>query len=92
MRKRLVASTDPCAMCLGAIPWSGVRHLLTGARDSDARAIGFDEGPKVADWQGALRERGIEVRCDVLRDEARAVLEAYRDNGGSIYNAGEARC
>ena len=40
----LYASTEPCAMCLGATPWSGVRGLLCGARDEDARAVGFDEG------------------------------------------------
>ena len=28
----LYASTEPCAMCFGAIPWSGVRALLCGAR------------------------------------------------------------
>jgi tRNA(Arg) A34 adenosine deaminase TadA len=87
----LVTSTEPCAMCLGAIPWSGVRQLITGARDCDARAVGFDEGQKVADWQGGLRDRGIEVVTDVQRDAARAVLETYRDGGGSIYNGGVPR-
>jgi len=28
----LVSSTEPCAMCLGAVPWSGVRRLICGAR------------------------------------------------------------
>jgi tRNA(Arg) A34 adenosine deaminase TadA len=84
---QLVTSTEPCAMCFGAIPWSGVRHVVTGARDGDARAIGFDEGPKPADWVGALEARGIGVTTDVLRDEAREVLLAYREGGGEIYNA-----
>lgn len=86
---QLVSSTEPCAMCLGAIPWSGVRHTVTGAHDCDARAIGFDEGPKVADWQDALRCRGIEVVADVLRAEARKVLDYYHDASGHIYNARE---
>jgi tRNA(Arg) A34 adenosine deaminase TadA len=71
----LVASTEPCAMCLGAIPWSGVRSLVCGARDEDARAIGFDEGAKRADWPQELRRRGIEVTREVCRAEARGVLE-----------------
>jgi hypothetical protein len=33
-------------MCFGAIPWSGRRRLVSGARSSDAEDIGFDEGPK----------------------------------------------
>lgn len=87
----LVTSTEPCAMCLGAIPWSGVRRVTCGARGQDARAIGFDEGAKPADWMGELQKRGIEVVRDVLRDEARAVLRRYVEAGGTVYNAQRAR-
>jgi len=83
----LVTSTEPCAMCLGAIPWSGVRRVLCGARGEDACAIGFDEGAKPGDWVGALRDRGIEVVRDLCCDEARAVLQHYLTAGGRIYNA-----
>ncbi len=84
----LVATTEPCAMCFGAVPWSGVQQLVCGARDEDARAIGFDEGPKLPDWVSALNSRGITVQCDVLREEAAAVLREYVAAGGVIYNAG----
>ncbi len=83
----LVASTEPCAMCFGAIPWSGVRRLVCGAREEDARRIGFDEGPKTSDWVAALEQRGISVARDVYRDEAAAVLRYYVESGGMIYNA-----
>ena len=83
----LVTSTEPCAMCLGAVPWSGVRRVICGARGQDACAIGFDEGAKPVDWIGALAERGIEVTRDVQRDQARAVLQHYHTSGGLIYNA-----
>jgi tRNA(Arg) A34 adenosine deaminase TadA len=85
----LVASTEPCAQCFGATPWSGVRRLVCGARDEDARAIGFDEGPKLPDWAEALEERGISVVKDTCRDEAAAVLRHYAESGGAIYNARE---
>jgi tRNA(Arg) A34 adenosine deaminase TadA len=83
----LATSTEPCAMCLGAIPWSGLRRVVCGAHGEDAAAIGFDEGAKPTDWVGALRKRGIEVVRDVLRDEAQAVLQQYAKAGGLIYNA-----
>jgi tRNA(Arg) A34 adenosine deaminase TadA len=83
----LVASTEPCAMCFGAIPWSGVRRLVCGAREEDARAIGFDEGHKTRDWVASLEQRGISVARDVCRDEATEVLRYYAKNGGMIYNA-----
>jgi tRNA(Arg) A34 adenosine deaminase TadA len=81
----LVTSTAPCAMCLGAIPWSGVRSVVCGARDEDARGIGFDEGSKPPDWVGTLRKRDISVVCDVRRDEACSVLQLYANNGGTLY-------
>ncbi|MGB0387100.1 MAG: nucleoside deaminase [Ardenticatenaceae bacterium] len=82
----LVTSTEPCAMCFGAVPWSGVRRLVCGARDADARAVGFDEGPKLDNWKAALEERDIEVVQDVLREEAADVLRSYQSDGGLIYN------
>ncbi len=82
----LVTSTEPCAMCLGAIVWSGVRGLVCGAREEDAQRVGFDEGPKLPDWVGALEQRGIAVTRDVLREEARAVLVSYKETGGPVYN------
>ena len=83
----MAASTEPCAMCLGATPWSGVRSLLCGARDEDAGAIGFDEGPKPPGWTAKFEARGIAVTRDVLREEAAAVLRQYATTGGEIYNA-----
>jgi tRNA(Arg) A34 adenosine deaminase TadA len=82
----LVTSVEPCGMCLGAVAWSGVGRLVCGARETDATAVGFDEGPKPADWPGALAARGIEIVRDVLRDEARAVLAEYARRDGVIYN------
>jgi tRNA(Arg) A34 adenosine deaminase TadA len=85
-RCELVSSTEPCAMCLGAIPWSGVRSLVCGARDEDARAVGFDEGAKPAGWAETLEARGITVLPDVLRESAAAVLREYAATGGTVYN------
>ncbi len=83
----LVSSTEPCAMCFGSLPWSGIRRLVCGARDGDARGIGFDEGPKLSSWVSALEGRGIEVVRDICRDESLDVLRKYMDEGGLIYNS-----
>jgi len=85
---QLVSSCEPCAMCFGAVPWSGVKSLICGARKKDAEAAGFDEGDKPDHWVRSLQHRGIVVQCSVLRAEAAAVLAHYKDNGGAIYNAG----
>lgn len=83
----LVSSSEPCAQCLGAAVWSGVRRILCGANASDAEAIGFDEGPRRDDWVTELERRGIGVTRGLLAAEARAVLQAYAARGGPIYNA-----
>lgn len=85
-RTQLVATVEPCAMCMGAVGWSGVTSLVCGARDEDARAVGFDEGAKPADWITDLTEAGIEVTTDVLRADAARILVEYAESGGLIYN------
>ena len=82
----LVTSTEPCAMCLGAIPWSGLHRVVCGTRGRDACEIGFDEGAKPRNWIASLQRKGIEVVRDVLRRQARFVLQEYLKSGGLIYN------
>lgn len=85
----LVTSAEPCAMCFGAVPWSGVRRIVCGARSEDAERIGFDEGPKSKSWESDLQARGIEVIRDVGRDAAVEVFSEYTRRGGAIYNSRE---
>lgn len=85
---QLVTSCEPCAMCFGAVPWSGIKSMVCGARKKDAEAAGFDEGDKPAHWVRSLQRRGIVVQCGVLRDKAAQVLAGYSEGGGTIYNVG----
>lgn len=86
-RHEVVTSCEPCAMCLGATLWSGVRRLVWGASREDATRLSFDEGPVFPESYEYLEARGIEIVRDVCREEARAVLELYRSRSGEIYNA-----
>jgi tRNA(Arg) A34 adenosine deaminase TadA len=83
----LATSCEPCAMCLGATLWSGVRRLVCGATREDALRVAFDEGPVFAESYDYVAERGIDVRRGVRREEAAAVLELYQRRAGVIYNA-----
>jgi len=82
----LFTSCEPCAMCLGATLWSGVRRVVCGAARDDASRLNFEEGPVFPESYRYLEERGIAIERNVLRDEARAVLELYRATSGPIYN------
>lgn len=82
----LATSSQPCCMCYGATFWAGIDTLLIGARAEDVMTLTeFDEGPLPADWIGEMERRGITVRCDLLRDDARAVLKHYTDSAGRMY-------
>jgi tRNA(Arg) A34 adenosine deaminase TadA len=81
----LATRAEPCALCYGALPWSGIRCLAYGATREDVQAIGFDEGDKPQDWAEALERRGIQVVHALLRDEAREALQSYRRRNGTIY-------
>jgi tRNA(Arg) A34 adenosine deaminase TadA len=82
---QLVTSCEPCAMCLGAVHWSGIRRLVIGARRQDVERIGFDEGPIFAASYQYLESRGLQVTRDVCRAEAIEVLEKYARENGVIY-------
>jgi tRNA(Arg) A34 adenosine deaminase TadA len=82
----LFTSCEPCAMCLGATLWSGVKRVVYGAGREDASRLNFEEGPVFPASYKYLEERGITIVRDMLRPEARAVLERYRIKSGKIYN------
>ncbi|MBI2407279.1 MAG: nucleoside deaminase [Gemmatimonadetes bacterium] len=85
-RHELVTSCEPCAMCLGATLWSGVKRLVCGATRDDAMRLGFDEGPVFPASYDYLTHAGIEIVREVCRTDARAVLEQYAARSGPIYN------
>ena len=71
-------------MCFGAAAGSGgwCPGPVTRTRD-----VGFDEGARLVEWKVSEGDRGITVKRDVPRREAAAVLRAYAERGGHIYNA-----
>ena len=74
----LATSSQPCCQCYGASVWAGFDELLIGARGEDVEELtDFDEGPLPTDWIGELERRGIRVRRDILREQARGVLASY---------------
>lgn len=81
----LASSAMMCAMCAGAVAWSGVRRVVTSASRADVeRLLGFDEGPGHPVRE--LRRRGIEVRTGVERAASCRALAAYASSGGVLYS------
>ncbi|KAA8491042.1 Guanine deaminase [Porphyridium purpureum] len=86
--RQLVVNWRPCAMCFGAVLWSGVADLvIAGDGPELERITGFDEGPVVETWRQELEKRGIALTMDVLRKEAVEGFYAFAKSGNAVYNA-----
>ncbi len=82
----LYTSCEPCAMCLGAIVWSGVPRVVYAAHREDAEMLGFDEGPALRDAVRHLRRRGISLEAGGLREKRSRCLRLYVERGGTVYD------
>ncbi len=86
-RHQLVVNWRPCAMCYGAVIWSGVRSLIIAGSTSELEEItGFDEGPIHPQWQTELEKRGVVLTDGLLKKEACEVFRAFRASGNLVYN------
>ena len=84
---QLVINAQPCAMCCGSIPWSGIRSVVIGASGKQVESItGFDEGPVHPQWQSEYERRGIEVTEGVMAEQACEILKSFAHSGAVIYN------
>ncbi len=84
---QLVVNWSPCAMCFGAVLWSGIRSLIIAGSDPEMMTItGFDEGPMPENWRQELTERGIELIEGVMRAEALAGFRDFIATNPIVYN------
>ena len=85
---QIVVNAQMCAMCLGAVIWSGVREVCYAATSQEVEQItGFDEGPLPSNIKGVLRQRGIRLKEGIMVEESKRLLEKYMATGGLVYNA-----
>ena len=85
---QLVVHWCPCAMCCGAVVWSGVRSLVIAGSGPELEEItGFDEGPIHPTWADELTRRGVAVTDDLLRAETCQMFRAFAGSGRPVYNA-----
>ena len=84
----LVVNWRPCAMCFGALLWSGARCLTIAGNGPELEALtGFDEGPVHPQWEEELAHRGIALSRDVLRTEAVELFRFFKESARVVYNA-----
>lgn len=78
----LYASTEPCAMCAGAIYWSGIGRVVFGL-SSERFALIRGDDPPTSSLDLSCREvlargrRRVEIEGPVIEDEAEQVHHGF---------------
>ena len=84
---QLVVNWRPCAMCYGAVLWSGVRSLVIAGSGPELEELtGFDEGPIHPEWQAEIEKRGVEVINNINTKAATAVFRDFGASDSLVYN------
>ena len=77
----LYTSTEPCAMCSGAIFWGNVRRVVYGLTEEGLYEMVDEKAEEILYLPCrelfAIGRKEIEVRGPVLEDEARKVHEGF---------------
>ncbi|MCB8975918.1 MAG: nucleoside deaminase [Ardenticatenaceae bacterium] len=73
----LVTSTEPCAMCAGAIYWSGISRVVFGCSAAVLGTIAGDDFLIPCAEIFARGSRPVEVIGPVLEEEGTAVHQQY---------------
>ena len=75
----IYCSCEPCPMCLSAIYWARIPHVVFAASGEDAAAAGFDDTSIAHELE--LEWGGRSVRCvQKLREEGKAILQGWAGN------------
>jgi len=84
---QLVVNWRPCAMCFGAVMWSGVQSVaLAGSGPEMEQITGFDEGPIHPEWEQEFQRKGIEFINNCAKPAALEVFRAFAAQGQLVYN------
>ncbi len=79
------STTEPCPMCFAAIHWAGADRIVFGTSIADAQAAGFRELTISNETMKRLGGSRLAVEGGVLRDECRALFDAFVAQGGRTY-------
>lgn len=76
-RATLYTSTEPCAMCAGAVHWAGIRRVVYGCPAERVAEIAGESFVIPCRHVFAFAREGIEVIGPVLEAEATAVHQGF---------------
>ena len=80
----IYSSCEPCAMCMGAILYTGMDRLVYGATLEDSGECVNEIIAKAKDVAKVCSNRKIEIVPEVQRDEAVKVLKKWKSSNTPI--------
>ena len=82
----LVASSEPCPMCLTTSYWAGLTDIRYCLPREVAADVGFDDDFIYEDLERAPKKRRVQVAHeDILVPEGKAVFEDWVSRNGELY-------
>ena len=78
----IYSSCEPCAMCMGAILYTGIERLIYGATLKDSKQCVNEILIKADEIANACSNRQIEILPELEREEAVEVLKLWQSNQG----------
>ena len=75
----IYSSCEPCAMCMGAILYTGISRLVYGATLEDSAECVNDILASSEDVANACHNRTIEIVPEFMRSEAKEVLNKWKE-------------
>jgi tRNA(Arg) A34 adenosine deaminase TadA len=82
----LYSSSEPCLMCLGAIHWCGLQHVVYAAPADVAEGAGFDEGPARSECLREMKAAGVRFERHGATEPVEEIMRTYVRRSGTIYN------
>ena len=76
----IYSSCEPCAMCMGAILYTGIERLVYGATLEDSKECVNDILAHANDVANVCKNRKISITPECERDEAVKVLKNWKEN------------
>ena len=78
----LYSSSYPCPMCLGAIKWSGIKHVIYSGSLEDTSKIGFKDNNIYKEFNS--NNKGLELFMQLLPEFTEELFKEYNKSDSKI--------
>ncbi len=81
----LITTAYPCPMCLSAIIWANIKHVIYGCRPNDADSIGFRDAFIYRFMRDEHPDKKLLILDEKYRDECLLLFKEYNEKEKEIY-------